>query len=338
MLVWSLIFALLYAIILGLASFMPLSEKIAPRAWSLPLLLALALAAVFFTPGELAVRALAAWIVPLIIKIDLDQLPMILAVIWLLGAGRGLIRLAWEGIKLKKILGALHPAADDPALKEALEALNFRRPVAIKQSGSGLPVTSWGIFRAVIIVPMDFVERYDHRGRLGIYLHELTHLNNRDSLKYIFMSALKHLMWFNPLVARSVERYRCHLEIVCDQQVVKLGLVGHSEYAKLITKHAGKPSWLLNGFSGDYQSIIRRFSYILKDATLRPVKRDRLAAGGGLVAALILGLSANLQPTSDELWAEFEKTTQIYQARPEKVEVIFFWQGALGTYSVVASK
>lgn len=88
----------------------------------------------------------------------------------------------------------------------------------------------------------------------------------------------------------SIERYRFHLEIICDQQVVGLGLVDYLEHAELITKHAGKSGGLLDGFSGAYQSVSRRFSCIFNDPALRPVKRDRLAA------ALISGVSASLQP------------------------------------------
>jgi len=58
LLVWSLTFSLFYAAALGLGSLMPLTRKLAPRAWGLPVLLVLALAAVFSAPGELTARVL----------------------------------------------------------------------------------------------------------------------------------------------------------------------------------------------------------------------------------------------------------------------------------------
>lgn len=331
LLVSSLLFTLIYAAALALASLLPMTGKFTPRAWGLPLLAVLTLAAVFSAPGELVVYALASCIRPLMIKTGLESLPLILA-----GAGLGLAGLVLKGLRLGRVLAAFCPAPEDPALDEALKVMNFRRPVTVKLAGPGVPAASWGLLKALIIIPEDFAERYDQRERLGIYLHELTHIRNRDSLKYVLLAALARLLWFNPLAVSFIERYRCHLEIVCDRKVAGLKLIGSLEYARLITRQAGESGGLLTGFSGDYQSISRRFSYIFNDRALRPVWRDRLIAGACLAAVLLLGLSATTRPAVIETRAQFEEMAANYPAGAGKVQVRFFWQGALGSYSLVS--
>lgn len=334
LLVWSLTFSLFYAAALGLGSLMPLTRKLAPRAWGLPVLLVLALAAVFSAPGELTARVLGSQAIPLMIKAGSERLPLIMAAIWLTGAGLGLFRLTRNALKLKKMLAALDRTTD-PVLQEALRIMNFRRPVALKKSARGFQAASWGLFKALIIIPEDF-HHYDRRERLGVYLHELSHIRNRDSLKYLLMSGLDRLMWFNPILDRAIERYRCHLEIVCDRKVTGLGRISSLEYAKLIAKQAESSGGLLSGFSGSYQSAARRFSYIFNDRGLRPVKQDRLTAVTCLAAALLLWFAAGFQPAFSESKAEFE---EMVASRPAPAggtaRVIFFWQGALGSYSQV---
>ena len=335
LLVLSIIFALVYTAALALASLMPGRRSPAPGAWSLPLMLALALALAFLPPGQLIAQSLARQIIPLMIKADQFWLPQALAGIWLAGVVLHLARLAARCLGLRRALAGYRPAADDPALAEAIEAASFRRPVALKTAGADSPAASWGLFRAVIVIPDGLAERFDRRERLGLYLHELAHIANRDSLKYLALSILGALMWFNPLVGRAIERYKCHLEIACDRQVAGRGLISPLEYARLITKAASRPGSLLSGFSGDYQSVIRRFSYIFNDRTLRPVKRDRLWGGAGLAAAGLLALGLVLTPFEAESRAALEEMIAANPAPPGAGRVIFFWQGALGSYSQV---
>ena len=334
LLLLSLIFALFYLVTLVLSSLLPPTRGLAPRAWGLPLLLGMALAATLSAPGELAARAISGQIIPLMIKIDLPWLPQALIGLWFLGAGLGLARLGRSYLGLKKALAGYQPVADDPALAEALTITGFSRPVDLKLSARGSPAASWGLFRSVIVVPEDLAETFDLRERLGIYLHEIAHIESRDSLKYVLMSVLGSLMWFNPLVGRAIERYKCHLEITRDRQVAGSGRVSPVEYARLITKCASRPGSLLSGFSGDYQSVVRRFSYIFNDRSLRLVKGDRLAAGAFLAAALLFGPLMIFPPFVDSSRAEFEKMATASPPFPGgKVELRFYWQGALGVYT-----
>jgi beta-lactamase regulating signal transducer with metallopeptidase domain len=92
-----------------------------------------------------------------------------------------------------------------------------------------------GLFRPVILLPLDILSWTSREERTSILRHELAHIERRDHLASLFQSLLNALLFFHPLL-----RYACHelsleREIACDDRVLSLGTEPKA-YAEAILK------------------------------------------------------------------------------------------------------
>ncbi|MBX3712722.1 MAG: hypothetical protein KF800_12235 [Lysobacter sp.] len=127
-----------------------------------------------------------------------------LAALWLLGALAMALRLWWLQRRFERGLGRLRPLRDD--LWKA-------------QTSLGLPALL-GVMRARIVLPDDFLSRYDARERQLMLAHERTHHRRGDHLANFAVVALRCVFWFNPLVHLAARFFRHDQELACDQAVI----------------------------------------------------------------------------------------------------------------------
>lgn len=135
--------------------------------------------------------------------IDVPWWPL-LSLVWLVGAMFMAWRLWRQQRRFERGLGRLRALRDD--LWQA-------------QSRAGLPALL-GVVRARIVLPEDFLSRYDHRERRLMLAHERQHRRRGDHLANFAMAALRCAFWFNPLVHLAAARFRHDQELACDQAVI----------------------------------------------------------------------------------------------------------------------
>lgn len=135
-----------------------------------------------------------------------------LVAVWLLGAVFGLLRLAWHYFKLLRGLRA-PPAAWNRMLAVTGSKLGTRR-VRVHYAG---PAVLWALPRAWILLPADFVERFETDATRELVLrHELTHIRRGDALWSFAMEVASALLWFHPLAWFARPRFRLDQELACD--------------------------------------------------------------------------------------------------------------------------
>ena len=88
------------------------------------------------------------------------------------------------------------------------------------ETAYGLPAVI-GLFRARIVVPPDFDSRYGARERHLIACHERLHVRRGDLLANAFVSALRCVYWFNPVIHLAARRFRIDQELACDEGVIR---------------------------------------------------------------------------------------------------------------------
>ncbi|MFZ5638556.1 MAG: M56 family metallopeptidase [Pseudomonadota bacterium] len=136
-------------------------------------------------------------------EMDVPWWPL-LSLAWLAGAiGMG-VRLWRQQRRFERGLGRLRALRDD--LWQA-------------QSRAGLPALL-GVVRARIVLPEDFLSRYDHRERRLMLAHERQHRRRGDHLANFAIAALRCAFWFNPLVHLAAARFRHDQELACDEAVI----------------------------------------------------------------------------------------------------------------------
>jgi beta-lactamase regulating signal transducer with metallopeptidase domain len=93
-----------------------------------------------------------------------------------------------------------------------------------------------GAWRARVIVPADFADRYSSEERILMLAHEQAHLARGDALVNALAEAWLCLFWFNPLMYWAVGRLHFDQELACDARVVSGRAAGRKLYASALLK------------------------------------------------------------------------------------------------------
>jgi len=132
----------------------------------------------------------------------------VLTLVWLLGAGIGLVRLGAGLLRLARV-SARAGAVDDPRWLTHRDAvaseMGIRRPVLLLAESLG--VCTWGTLRPRILVPAHALDWSDERIR-AVLGHELSHVRRRDWIVQIAAEVLRSVFWFNPLPQVACRRLR----------------------------------------------------------------------------------------------------------------------------------
>ena len=78
-----------------------------------------------------------------------------------------------------------------------------------------------GLIRPLIVLPSDFYSRYTADERALILAHERMHLRRGDLIANAVWSAIRCLLWFNPLTHLATGRFRFDQELACDANTLK---------------------------------------------------------------------------------------------------------------------
>lgn len=104
--------------------------------------------------------------------------------------------------------------------REWLATRGIGRRVHLFQSGRIDGPMTYGIFRPVIVMPVDFDWDAWPAARLALE-HEYAHILRLDALKKLSGLIIACLYWFDPLVWVALAFFNRDLELACDEVVVK---------------------------------------------------------------------------------------------------------------------
>jgi len=77
-----------------------------------------------------------------------------------------------------------------------------------------------GVWRPLIVLPVDFERRYDALERELILTHERVHRSRGDAQFNALAALMRCVYWFNPLLHLGVSRFRFDQELACDASVI----------------------------------------------------------------------------------------------------------------------
>jgi beta-lactamase regulating signal transducer with metallopeptidase domain len=95
--------------------------------------------------------------------------------------------------------------------------------------GSSLVPLTFGMHRAMILLPPACAEWTETRRR-AVLVHELAHVQRRDTLAQLFANVITCLWWFQPFCWLCRRSLRDESEQACDELVIQSG-VKRSDYA-----------------------------------------------------------------------------------------------------------
>lgn len=212
----------------------------------------------------------------------------LLAFLWLAGTGA---LLAFAVARQWRFLRALRAAKRErPAAPDRIFEILRARDVA---TGPALV----GVWRARLVLPCDFEQRYDARERALILAHEAMHARRRDGLIGAVGTALHAVFWFHPLAWWALSRLRRDQELACDAAVLRERPRARRHYASAMLKAQFAGAALPAGSFWPSHPIRERI-LMLKLPVPGGTRRilGRVAAGGLAVAISVASYAAGQPP------------------------------------------
>jgi TonB family protein len=176
--------------------------------------------------------------------------------LWLAGTLCCLLRLA---IHYRRLLQQSRPLPD--AMQHMLSGIPDA-PDRLRLHPAG-PAVLWAP-RSLVLLPADFLERFDADERRLVLQHEFTHLRRGDALWSLLAELAMALLWFHPLVWLALPRLRLDQELACDERVLHQSPQDETKYAHTLLHSTGMDAtpvlipWLAQPQLKERLSMIQR--------------------------------------------------------------------------------
>ncbi|MDE2155667.1 MAG: M56 family metallopeptidase [Xanthomonadaceae bacterium] len=219
---------------------------------------------------------------------------------WLVGVLPFLLRLAIQYIRLLRQSRRL-PGAMLQTLQADLRGLQPRR-LWLHPAG---PAVLWAP-HSRILLPVDFLERFEAGERRLILQHERMHLHRGDALWSLLAELAFALLWFHPLAWLALPRLRLDQELACDECVLRQSPRDAAKYAHALLHGTGMDAtpalipWLAQSQLKERLHMIQQHHPGTLRRRIGFVTLAVLMAGGAFVAQAAVHAQAN-RPASQNL-------------------------------------
>jgi TonB family protein len=156
-----------------------------------------------------------------------------LVAVWLLGVAYGIVHLSFRYVQLARGCRAMPQAMRRQLLAEH-PALSNKR---LRLHAAG-PAVMWAS-RTRLLLPEDFLERYDADAREMVLRHECTHVRRGDAWWSLLGECALVLLWFHPLAWLALPRFQLDQELACDESVLRVSPQHELRYAQTLLRSTG---------------------------------------------------------------------------------------------------
>lgn len=179
--------------------------------------------------------------------------------------------------------------AEDPAL----HALRDRCVIVRERTVGGSATV--GIFRPVVALDADFVDRCDDETLSGALAHELAHLHARDPLRYLLLALAVRLNPLGRLLRREARVWIYRRELQCDRAAVLHGATPFGVARALLLAARPPHAAVAHIRGGSAKKLRLRVELLLSYAETRP-SSDLGRGSWALALAALVGLAALADP------------------------------------------
>ena len=232
-------------------------------------------------------------------QIAIGLVPLVAAVIWLLGSLFAFVRLATGYVHLRILLRRSRPAGELLAARTQYwrKALGCRRKVEVRTSASIDSPAAVGFLDGVLLVPEYFSCDLSVAELDTVLIHELAHFRRNDDRACFVERVLLCLFFWHPLVHWIVRRIDLEREIACDDVVLSYTHQPRryaQTLARLIGLEQSSPAPMLSpGFVFTRKQIVSRFEMILnkrRNVSASPATRHVTAISAVMTVLVLLAV------------------------------------------------
>ena len=163
-----------------------------------------------------------------------DALPLHWALwVWIGGSACCVLRLAVHYARLLQ-----HSQPPSPAMLVKLHPLLRGLHASRLRMHAAGPAVLWSP-RSLLLLPQDFLQRFDPEQQRLVLDHELTHLRRGDAWWNVFAELACALLWFHPLAWLALPRLRLDQELACDASMLRKFPREEARYAHALLQSNG---------------------------------------------------------------------------------------------------
>ena len=124
-------------------------------------------------------------------------------------------------------------------LHDVRQEAGIRRSIALASLPHLASPAVFGVWRIHLLLPETSLKLLSDQEWRMVFLHEMTHIRNYDTILNTILIAVQFLHWFNPLAWIALQRLRADRELVCDANVVERLKIGERRsYAQVLLRLA----------------------------------------------------------------------------------------------------
>lgn len=145
-------------------------------------------------------------------------------ILWLLGLVVCSLRIIREGLYLRQLrrLSTEAYSRVQKKLDELKDKINLTKQTALIITHKVTEPLTFGHFKPVILLPLNYVLQVPMEELEMILAHELAHIKRKDYLVNLFQSALETIYFFNPFFQHVSDSIRNEREYCCDDMAANL--------------------------------------------------------------------------------------------------------------------
>lgn len=204
--------------------------------------------------------------------------------LWLAGVAVALAFAVMAQRRYRKRLRGAMPLADASASRPVLRAV-----------GTDVGPALVGAWSSRIVLPADFLERYDANEQVLILAHESAHARRGDGWWCLFAQLLAALLWCHPLAWWALAALRHDQELACDAAVLREHGAQRRSYANAMLKTQSAAFALPVGCTWSPRHPLTERIAMLKSSA--PGRRRR-HAGRLLVCLLLVAVAGSVYAAS----------------------------------------
>jgi beta-lactamase regulating signal transducer with metallopeptidase domain len=180
-------------------------------------------------------------------------------------------------------------------IRQLTAFLDIRRRVRVMLSEEVSMPFAWGVFKPVIILPIDAGEWPEDRIR-SVMTHELAHIARWDYLIHIVIEIVRALYWPNPIVWFAARKTVMERERACDDFALRFGTPSVDYAAHLLhiakIQIEGNVAAAAVTMAGE-PGLIERIDHVMNGTMNRsPLRKGILAMTAALVTFLTLSINS----------------------------------------------
>lgn len=256
-------------------------------------------------------------------KTSLDIIYNVLFSVWLIGTVllTGIfIYSIYQVNHLKKSSTTIKDKQINEMFQSCMKKVRLTKNIKLRETSLLSSPITLGFFRPYIIIPKETRKTFTVNELKYVFLHELSHQKNKDTMINYAMWMLKTIYWFNPLIWYAFKKIRTDRELACDNSVLNLlNEKGYIEYGHTIIHFADKSisrsyEQLTPGIGGTKQQIKRRILSIAsysKESLHLKRKSKVICSILGIIVLLLTPITAAVA-SSDDIY-HFNEKNVVYE-------------------------